>query len=598
MQFNELRNKIVDELSTVGHRQVLLAVAGIIGVHFVWAWLKWFGLRVKNAGKRKRKREERQKMIDIVRNSHVQSETYAEAVKYGKHKHHLSEETIDSITNLPTKALLGQLKSGQLLAVDVLHAFQHKALECDKDLNFISTPIVEAEAAAQTCDAAVKKGPLHGLPVSIKESIGVKGYDCTLGCANWIDRPWEEDSVVVKVLKRQGAIPFIKTNVPQTLVSTGVCSNPIYGLTKNPHDVTRATGGSSGGEGSAVAAGASIVGLGTDVGSSIRVPCAFCGVYGLKPSWDRISNKGNHPQMSGNKHLQFCVGPMGRDVDSLVVIMKALLCPDMFELDSYIPPIPFRDEIYEGRRPLRIGYYWNDGGGDAMPAVQRAVQLAKSVLEKRGHLLLPWTPPDVQTKAFEYFHRIALADQLEETLLLSYGDKRDTCIAHHIFLKIPYFIRSVLAVLVKPVDGLMSKFLYASKPFSSMYEWFSYGKEADAWKAEFQTAWQSQGLDAVICPTTSCTALPLGDMADSVGIERFSWLFNLLNYPTGIIPVTKVTADDEEKLKQYKPNSKYEKVVKREQLHFHNLFGLTLRFSDDLKQIVMGLILAIPHDLD
>ena len=136
-----------------------------------------------------------------------------------------------------------------------------------------------------------ERGPLHGLPVSFKECFQVKGYDFTAGLSKFLFQPAVDDGNPVKAMKEFGAIPFCLTNIPQTMYSYG-CSNPIYGNTKNPFDDSRTSGGSSGGEGCLLAMGGSVLGIGTDVGGSVRIPATFCGSAGLRPTSTRFYQVG------------------------------------------------------------------------------------------------------------------------------------------------------------------------------------------------------------------------------------------------------------------------------------------------------------------
>jgi Asp-tRNA(Asn)/Glu-tRNA(Gln) amidotransferase A subunit family amidase len=125
----------------------------------------------------------------------------------------------------------------------------------------------------------------------VKENFDVAGYDSTFGVGKRLGFPATRDALLVHVARSLGAVPFCKTNVPQTMLSF-CCGNPIYGLTGNPHDVDRTCGGSSGGEGALLAAGGSCLGLGTDIGGSVRIPAHFSGCVGFKPTIARISRKG------------------------------------------------------------------------------------------------------------------------------------------------------------------------------------------------------------------------------------------------------------------------------------------------------------------
>merc|ERR1712185_282661 len=112
---------------------------------------------------------------------------------------------------------------------------------------------------------------LHGLPVSIKECFSIEGQDTTIGCGKRCGKPAAADAVIATVLRRQGAVVYARTNVPQTMLSYE-CSNPVYGQTRNPFDLTRGPGGSSGGEGALLGSGGSLLGIGTDIGGSCRIP--------------------------------------------------------------------------------------------------------------------------------------------------------------------------------------------------------------------------------------------------------------------------------------------------------------------------------------
>ena len=170
---------------------------------------------------------------------------------------------------------------------------QAQALQVTDKHNCVCQFLTEASEWAQYLDSLPEgqRGPLHGLPISVKESFFIKGYSQTAGMSRFLDHPAEKDSPFVQALKDLGAIPFCTTNVPQTMKSYA-CSNPIYGQTNNPYDPSRVPGGSSGGEACLIACGGSILGIGTDAGGSVRIPATFCGIVSLKPTTGRIYNMG------------------------------------------------------------------------------------------------------------------------------------------------------------------------------------------------------------------------------------------------------------------------------------------------------------------
>ncbi|NXR77735.1 VDHAP protein, partial [Pycnonotus jocosus] len=219
-----------------------------------------------------------------------------------------------------------------------------EALEVNQEVNCVTDFIHGCEDQLQKLKKQKEKGLLYGIPISIKDHINCKGHISSGGMVKFLGQVKEEDSVVVQVLKHQGGIPFVKTNIPQTMINYD-CSNPIFGQTLNPLNPQKSPGGSSGGEGALIAGGGSILGIGSDVAGSIRLPCSFCGLCGLKPTGNRISKQGVVSPLIGMQSVTGMLGPMARDVDSLALCMKALLCQEMFQLDPTVPPIPFNEQV-------------------------------------------------------------------------------------------------------------------------------------------------------------------------------------------------------------------------------------------------------------
>ncbi|NXL60255.1 VDHAP protein, partial [Chordeiles acutipennis] len=229
-----------------------------------------------------------------------------------------------------------------------------EALEVTREVNCVTDFIHGCEDQLQKVKKQKEKGLLYGIPVSIKDHINCKGHISSGGMVKFLGQVMEEDSVIVQVLKSQGAIPFVKTNNPQTMINYD-CSNLIFGQTLNPLNHQKSPGGSSGGEGALIAGGGSILGIGSDVAGSIRLPSSFCGLCGLKPTGNRISK---YETACSDKTFVLPVtgmlGPMARDVDSLALCMKALLCEEMFRLDPTVPPIPFDEEVRLRGSPMPL----------------------------------------------------------------------------------------------------------------------------------------------------------------------------------------------------------------------------------------------------
>ena len=162
-----------------------------------------------------------------------------------------------------------KVQSGVLDPVDVVHAFGNKALKAHAATNCLTEILLpEAEEWARACN---KQGPLAGMPVSLKDTAGIAGWDACIGYSAWAGRPVQKDSALVRLLRDAGAVPFVKTNIPITLLSFE-SNNDVWGRCTNPHNDKYSPGGSTGGEAALLAYGGSRIGVGTDVAGSVRAP--------------------------------------------------------------------------------------------------------------------------------------------------------------------------------------------------------------------------------------------------------------------------------------------------------------------------------------
>ncbi|XP_055069685.2 fatty-acid amide hydrolase 1 isoform X1 [Misgurnus anguillicaudatus] len=453
------------------------------------------------------------------------------------------------IVSLSLPELIEKLKDGSLQPDAVLHAFMEKALQVNDKLNCNAQMLMGSVEQLKDIKTQ-QKGLLYGIPISIKENLGYKGLDSTCGVLSKIDQPALMDSVVVAVLKRQGAIPFVKTNVPQGLLSYDCC-NPIYGQTLNPHNLQKTPGGSSGGEGALIGGGGSILGLGTDIAGSVRIPSAFCGICGLKPTSNRISLRGANSCNKGQKSVLSSIGPMARDVESLALFMQALLCEDMFTLDPTVPPIPFNREVYESSEPLRIGYYEVDGYFQPSPSMARAFRETKHLLERAGHTLIPFKPPRITMAANELMVKGILADG-GVTLLKNIGKPIDPTLQSQLMpYRLPNFIKKILSIILKPIYPRISASTNSIRGVRSIPELWQQHTQVEEYIHEVFAEWRRLNLDVLFCPMLgpAYNFFYCGRLNCVLSITGLS---NLLNCPAGTVPVSKVTEEDEAQLKHYK----------------------------------------------
>ncbi|NXA31427.1 FAAH1 hydrolase, partial [Eudromia elegans] len=462
-----------------------------------------------------------------------------EKIALGFRKKHRSVNPV-SILSLSLPELTKKLRDGSLPPEYVFCAYVGKALQMTRETNCITEYMWESESKFRQAVPPENPGLLFGVPVSIKDSINCQGYDSTIGFASNLNKPAAEDSVLVQVLKRQGAIPFVKTNVPQSLISYD-CSNVIFGQTLNPTLYTRTSGGSSGGEGALIGGGGSILGFGTDLGGSLRLPAAFCGICALKPTGNRLSKRGTISGIPGQKSVVAAVGPMAKHVETLALSMKALLCEDMFNLDSTVPPLPFNEEVYSSTKPLRIGYYETDSFTMPSPTMRRAVREMKELLEDAGHTLVPFELNNINYYIFNLCVRGLFADGGSSFSKKFKGELVQNNLGLLLWLsRTPDWIKTVLSWITKPfTTGSISALLTrgALDPQESCHK--------------FIDQWKKLNLDVMLCPVLG-PALPVGYPGKLSVAVSYTILYNCLDFPAGVVPVTTVTDEDEDELESYK----------------------------------------------
>ncbi|XP_077995975.1 vitamin D3 hydroxylase-associated protein-like isoform X1 [Glandiceps talaboti] len=470
------------------------------------------------------------------------------------------------IIDMPLVELTKALKSGQFTAVQVLHAFQAKALECTRQTNCVTEPIWEAEEWAKELDSSDdKSGILFGIPFSVKESYNIKGYNTNYGVSKNIGDIAEYDHVMIQSLKSQGAIPFMRTNLPQTMYSY-CCSNPVYGETFNPYDCERSPGGSSGGEGALIGMNGSPLGLGSDIAGSLRIPAHFCGICSLKSSSRRISAIGESNPLPGQKGVPAVDGTMARDVDSLVLAMKALLQLTMFNLDCSVAPMPFNEGIYSDKTPLTIGYFEDDGYFTPVPSCRRAVAMAVEALRKAGHKLVPFKVPPLNDNdddtAGNHLFRLVQADGNR----LWFSHFEDEQMDKHLATQIgcsanPTFKNQLKRPFMSPrMQRFYNASIYGILTTRELYANFA---KKDDYITKFVKAWEDAKLDGLVCPAFGITA-PSNDFAAKLMfLAGTTGLFNLLDFPAGIVKVTNVNEEDEENLEHnFRVKDGYDQMAK------------------------------------
>jgi fatty acid amide hydrolase len=469
------------------------------------------------------------------------------------------------IIHMSATTLLAKMRSKELTCREIITAFCARAagiqeiLNCGTEFCFI-----EALQAADMVDAwrndsknkGVEEPPMLGLPVSIKDLFHQEGYDTTCGCPAFLFSPAEKDGKYLQIIHEQGAIPFIRSNVPQAMMVPETDNN-VFGRSFNPHNFGRTVGGSSGGEGGLIAAHASPLGIGTDIGGSIRIPAHFCGICGLKPTSTRLTKLGMRAPRYNGQNGQLAIrstsGPMARSVDDIVLYTRAMLEPRkgrmMWSHDPYRPPVPWRKDILTGKRRLRIGYFASSPYFPSSPACNRAVHEAVDHLYALGHECIDiYDAVPSSAEGFGLYAGLLSSDgQLRSMREGLYGEQFvENYKMIYMYSLIPNLLRAPISAVLKYVLGEPRKaMLNRCLGARSTYEYWGLVAKMKSYQEKWVHMAKALELDVIVSPGSSLPALTHGGFRKLQASFHYNTMWNLLDWPCGVVPVTQVREDED-----------------------------------------------------
>ncbi len=344
----------------------------------------------------------------------------------------------------------------------------------------------EAKHADEELARGEGRGPLHGIPIAVKDLFSTKGVRTTGGSKLFEDRVPDHDATVVEWLRAGGAVLVGKTGMHE--LAYGITSsNPHFGAVRNPWDRDRIPGGSSGGSAAAVAAGMVSMAMGSDTGGSIRIPAAYCGVVGLKPTYGRVSRFGAMPLGFSLDHM----GPLTRSVRDAGAVLNGIAGYDVRDETSSRRPVEnYVPDIEPSIRGLRIGLPENFYFERLDPDVDAAVRAAFGMAESHGAQIVPLRVPDVA--AINTVARVILMAEAS-ALLEPHLEKRDQ------------IGPDVLALLDQGRLLPATDYVNAQRLRRAMQREF-----ADLWSR----------VDCLFTPTTPITAPRIGETTVGVGAEN------------------------------------------------------------------------------
>lgn len=451
------------------------------------------------------------------------------------------------ITSLPPEELVQLLASGQLTATTVTKAFLRRAGLAQKLVNCVTELLPERSLArAKYLDDYFLEhkrpiGPLHGLPISVKEHIGMEGLRLSAAYVDWWQKVAKEDAHILQIFWLAGAVFHVRTTEPQSMMHLETDSN-LYGVTVNPYNSNVSAGGSSGGEGALIALRGSCLGIGSDVGGSIRSPAANNGLYGFKPTAFRVPTDGWGFVMAGADCIDTVVGPLSTSLGGLKLFMNTIISSKPWLSEPAIIPIPWNSSYaITPFQPLKIGVLWHDNVVKPHPPITRALQSVAERLKTLPNVsVVDWQP---------HLHDEAWA--IISSLYFTDGGAEDT---------------AAIAASGEPWRPL-TKWIIKENPCVknlSTGELSYWLEEREAYRKEYAKVWndtatgqdpltgEPQGaVDVILCPAGPGVA----PAHNTARYWSYTSQWNLLDYPAVVFPVDKVNAGKDCVEEGYKPMS-------------------------------------------
>ena len=425
-----------------------------------------------------------------------------------------------------------QIASGQTSAREAVAACIERIGSTHAAINAVVVPrfelaLKEAGLADEARARGEGLGPLHGVPITIKESFDLVDTATTAGLTHRARHRAGKDAWVVSRLRQAGAIVLGKTNVSQLLFH-GSCRNPVYGRTNNPWQPDRSPGASSGGEAAILAVGGSALGIGSDIGGSVRLPADACGVNSLKPTSGRLPLEGHISLLPGLETLMCQPGPLARSVTDLMLAMRVL---------TDAATAPHRT----GLHGLRIGFHTDNGVVRPSPAIRRAVESAARALEERGMVVEQWQPPNLDLM-WRVFLALLLTGGLAGVRQISRGSKL-LWQARQVLLfgTLPKIAFSAGFRILRIAGQKQTAYtvMHCAQEYAQLLE-----RRTHLCRT-FISAMDAARIDAILCPVFAVPALR-HRLNQSIN-ESLSYtsVYNFLGMPAGVVAATRVGRGEE-----------------------------------------------------
>lgn len=390
-----------------------------------------------------------------------------------------------NIIELSTIELAAAIRSKKVSSEEVVLAYINQINRVNPTINAV-VQFNPERALAEACkldDLQAKgtlKGPLHGVPFSMKDVFNTEGDIVTAGSLGLVNNIAKEDCVIAKRLKDAGAILLGKTNTSE-MEAAPDADNLVYGMTSNPYNLGYSAGGSSGGSAAIVAACGSAFSIGADLGGSLRIPAHYCGITSIRPTPGRIPTTGVvYGQRTGLGGIFTTEGPMARSVDDLELILKLICGPD--GVDPKVVPVPLHSLSEQDVSSFKIAYFDYDGNSQVTPETKATIQLVAKVLADIGADVQE-DKPKLIGDGFQIFKNLMGANAVNG-------------------------VESALKQLqVSKVSGLLKEFLvFVNEYTCDLPTFMARWDREDQYRSDILQFMQH--YDVMICPVTAKLALP------------------------------------------------------------------------------------------
>lgn len=424
---------------------------------------------------------------------------------------------MNDLVKLSVVEMADLIRGRKVTPLELANELLERIRQTNPELNAIVTLEGSLLKNAQLAESAVMRGdelgPLHGVPLTIKDTIDTAGLRTTSGSKRRAEHTPAEDAPVVARLRAAGAIILGKTNCSELALAYDA-ENPLFGRTSNPHDIARTSGGSSGGEAAAIASFMSLGGLGSDLMGSLRVPAHFCGITSLKPTTGVVPMTGHTPEAVGPYSLGAVIGPMARTVADLELLFSVIVDPTHpYSLHASKARRVSGDEL----RGVQVAMYADDECSPVTAETVAAVQNAALALKDAGMEIIEELPPGISRGPGLW------------TGLFARGGVSQ--------------LRSLYAGHEGEAGGMVRAILRKSESFvQSLDDYLNAWAERDRLRAELLAFMETTPL--LLCPVGSAPAFAHGSRTVEVNgrslsiFESFSYCqtFNVYGLPVVCVP--------------------------------------------------------------